>query len=474
MDADKDCYGDADEVKNDSVDSDQEPHAEGGKNPGGLCGSDAPTQTEVGDGTADRNETLEQRKVDDDELDQVTKSEVSKSIDLAASQRASRRFSGRLRDKMSNSMISKRGRAGDGEMEAGESKRSSLFSDSVSHSQVNRTSLLSSTESSSGQDMSESRTGQTPSSARRLSVEKPVADIPTVEAYVVVQDDDEERQQQHPDHPIVDDPVEPIFSASIVERKPWYKKTKNVLLLVGFVVVVALSGTIGALAGPRSRMDEDEAVSNIGEGSEVNGKSYNSFSTEKDDLAATTQLPTPGSGCCSRDLGTCTHLGDALCNASKENCEGPCGKHWLENGDISDTCVPLSKTCSTDSDCCLWSHCSAGECDHDGTWKVRSRYRFSLTRLKCALTFARLSFQYPQPPRSPQPASASILPTPTPPPTPNPTTSPSLSSGGYCNWNGCDGVVEGGPWCNENSGNCRNGCGVSFLPVCASCTHNLF
>ena len=63
------------------------------------------------------------------------------------------------------------------------------------------------------------------------------------------------------------------------------------------------------------------------------------------------------------------------------------------------------------------------------------------------------------PPPTPKP----VLPSPTPPPTPNPT-SP-VSSGGYCNWNGCNGAVEGGPWCNENSGRCTNGCGVSLLPI---------
>jgi len=279
MDADDD----ADEVRNNSVDSDQEPHAEGAKNSGEVCGSDssrpdAPTKTEV----------RGQRKVDD-VLDQLTKSEVATMIDLAASRRASRRFSGRLRDKMSKSMISRRGESGNSEVEAVESNRPSQFSDSESLAQVNRTPRLSSAESSSGLDMSDSRTGQTLSSARRqssTSVEKAAAETPTVEAYVVVEDDDVERQQQRQDA-IVDAPVEPVFAASIVERKPWHRKTKNVLLVVGCVVVVALAGTIGALARPRSRVDA--AVSNIGEGSEVNGTSYNSFSTEKDDLVATVQ-----------------------------------------------------------------------------------------------------------------------------------------------------------------------------------------
>merc|ERR1711982_9258 len=83
----------------------------------------------------------------------------------------------------------------------------------------------------------------------------------------------------------------------------------------------------------------------------------------------------PAVGCCSRDLGTCTHLDNSFCNANKENCEGPCGKVWLPSGDLSDTCLPLwEKGCVTDSDCCLWGHCSAdGLCDHDGTWKPPTR-----------------------------------------------------------------------------------------------------
>merc|ERR1712176_270486 len=89
----------------------------------------------------------------------------------------------------------------------------------------------------------------------------------------------------------------------------------------------------------------------------------------------------PAVGCCSRDLGTCTHLDNSFCNANKDNCEGPCGKVWLPNGDISDTCLPLwEKECVTDSDCCLWGHCSAdGSCDHDGTWKPPTGFSLSPT-----------------------------------------------------------------------------------------------
>merc|ERR1712157_97610 len=89
----------------------------------------------------------------------------------------------------------------------------------------------------------------------------------------------------------------------------------------------------------------------------------------------------PAVGCCSRDLGTCTHLDNSFCNADKENCEGPCGKVWPSNGDISATCLPLwEKGCVTDDDCCLWSHCAAdGTCAHDGTWKPPTGFTNSPT-----------------------------------------------------------------------------------------------
>lgn len=47
--------------------------------------------------------------------------------------------------------------------------------------------------------------------------------------------------------------------------------------------------------------------------------------------------------------------------------------------------------------------------------------------------------------------------TPTNPPAPTP---PPVSS--YCNWQGCNGVVEGGDWCNESASQCRNSCGGTW------------
>lgn len=32
----------------------------------------------------------------------------------------------------------------------------------------------------------------------------------------------------------------------------------------------------------------------------------------------------------------------------------------------------------------------------------------------------------------------------------------------YCNWNGCNGVVEGGDWCNFSEGQCTTGCGGTW------------
>jgi len=54
-------------------------------------------------------------------------------------------------------------------------------------------------------------------------------------------------------------------------------------------------------------------------------------------------------------------------------------------------------------------------------------------------------------------------PTPAPPPRPsgNPTRQPvpPTQSGGYCNWNNCNGDKQGGEWCNKNQSRCEGGCG---------------
>merc|ERR1711933_412389 len=121
----------------------------------------------------------------------------------------------------------------------------------------------------------------------------------------------------------------------------------------------------------------------------------------------------PAVGCCSRDLGTCTHLDNSFCNANKENCEGPCGKVWLPNGDISNTCLPLwEKGCQTDSDCCLWSHCNVeGVCDHDGTWKPPVDFTSSPTS---RVTPAPTNPTTPIPSRMPSPRPTNKQSTPTP------------------------------------------------------------
>ncbi|KAL7549270.1 hypothetical protein ACHAWF_012548 [Thalassiosira exigua] len=38
------------------------------------------------------------------------------------------------------------------------------------------------------------------------------------------------------------------------------------------------------------------------------------------------------------------------------------------------------------------------------------------------------------------------------------------STGGYCNWNGCDGESQGGDWCNKGKCYCENGCGTPEAP----------
>mmetsp|Transcript_12662 Transcript_12662/g.31956 ORF Transcript_12662/g.31956 Transcript_12662/m.31956 type:complete len:962 (+) Transcript_12662:38-2923(+) len=68
----------------------------------------------------------------------------------------------------------------------------------------------------------------------------------------------------------------------------------------------------------------------------------------------------------------------------------------------------------------------------------------------------------PAPPTTaPAPTTAAPTPSPTPAPTPAPTTAPPAI--GYCNWNGCNGVVEGGPWCNQDSSFCGQ-CGGTWCP----------
>ena len=42
-------------------------------------------------------------------------------------------------------------------------------------------------------------------------------------------------------------------------------------------------------------------------------------------------------------------------------------------------------------------------------------------------------------------------------PSPTPTTGPPGTY--YCNWQNCNGLVQGGPWCNESRERCVTGCG---------------
>ena len=64
-------------------------------------------------------------------------------------------------------------------------------------------------------------------------------------------------------------------------------------------------------------------------------------------------------------------------------------------------------------------------------------------------------------------ATPTMRPTPAPPaPTPSTTTPPATDW--YCNWNGCNGVAEGGDWCNAARERCKDGCGgrvCSRLPT---------
>merc|ERR1711862_293882 len=161
----------------------------------------------------------------------------------------------------------------------------------------------------------------------------------------------------------------------------------------------------------------------------------------------------PAVGCCSRDLGTCTHLDNSFCNANEENCEGPCGKVWLPSGDISDTCLPLwGKGCVTDSDCCLWSSCSAeGACDHDGTWKPPIDFTNSPTsRVTPAPTNPKPTPPIPSSPPSPPPTKDN-------PPTSEPAVGCCSRDLGTC-------THLDNSFCNANKENCEGPCGKVWLP----------
>merc|ERR1712157_627942 len=161
----------------------------------------------------------------------------------------------------------------------------------------------------------------------------------------------------------------------------------------------------------------------------------------------------PAVGCCSRDLGTCTHLDNSFCNANEENCEGPCGKVWLPSGDISDTCLPLwGKGCVTDSDCCLWSYCSAeGTCDHDGTWKPPIDFTNSPTsRVTPAPTNPKPTPPIPSSPPSPPPTKDN-------PPTSEPAVGCCSRDLGTC-------THLDNSFCNANKENCEGPCGKVWLP----------
>lgn len=53
-----------------------------------------------------------------------------------------------------------------------------------------------------------------------------------------------------------------------------------------------------------------------------------------------------------------------------------------------------------------------------------------------------------------------VAPPPTAPTNPPAPTPPPVSS--YCNWQGCNGVVEGGDWCNASATRCQANCGGTW------------
>eukprot|EP00804_Cyclotella_cryptica_P004998 CCRYP_018313-RB/>CCRYP_018313-RB protein AED:0.03 eAED:0.03 QI:1251/1/1/1/0.81/0.83/12/1175/1018 len=78
----------------------------------------------------------------------------------------------------------------------------------------------------------------------------------------------------------------------------------------------------------------------------------------------TTASPHSNSGCCTINLKTCHHEAGTFCALSKENCEGPCGKLWLENGEL-DGCTAMWEPCNTSDECCQHAICDKGWCNSD-------------------------------------------------------------------------------------------------------------
>lgn len=78
---------------------------------------------------------------------------------------------------------------------------------------------------------------------------------------------------------------------------------------------------------------------------------------------SSTPVPTsaPGTGCCTIDFKNCSPTVVGWCSESKENCEGPCDKWWLESGAVTG-CNARYETCTYDSDCCDPGVCTGGYC----------------------------------------------------------------------------------------------------------------
>jgi len=137
--------------------------------------------------------------------------------------------------------------------------------------------------------------------------------------------------------------------------------------------------------------------------------------------------------------------GGEWCNENRNRCEVGCGGTWC----AFSVPEPPSAYCNwnqCDGEAQGGSWCNANEenciaCGNGSQW--------------CALAYTTETPYTEQPTQ--QSTSPPTLPTAATPPTASPPAEPVVSEpprSGYCNWNQCNGVEQGGSWCNESEENC--------------------
>ncbi|CAB9507316.1 expressed unknown protein [Seminavis robusta] len=169
-----------------------------------------------------------------------------------------------------------------------------------------------------------------------------------------------------------------------------------------------------------------------------------------------------GTDCCTWNGQDCG--GSAYCDHSKSrcecngesHCESECGGQWLADvGDfvLGDHCCSWDTACGPDDYCnTQQSNC---EVDCGGNWIANPDYGNGGSNPDPTPSPTKA----PVPDPTPSPTKAPV-PDPTPSPTkaPVPAPTPAAGGSGYCNYNGCNGVHEGGDWCNAEQSRCEGNC----------------